>query len=517
MQPSIQNTQILVYSHFFEIINPPHFIQKLLFDYVRPLVIFSRDYSRGGPQGKPTFIPTKVFSSRTEDRKEYRLHVNQLRDFLNYLENSGVSPATIPLRHIPLYTPEPIRTATALKYLPRDYQVAAIEAAVHPAPGQRTSLIGLPTGTGKTFCGLSAIKTIGERTLFILLPNYIDKWSDDIGFNLGADPKSIMVVQGSAHLTGLISLALDGILEADFIIISTVTYRLYLEAYDTNEKDCLDQYGAYPRDLCKLLGIGTVLIDETHQHVHAIFKIMLCLHVPRLISLTATLLTDDAVVKRAHDIMYPKETRYDKLLFKKYIHTVAVNFTFRHFEKRNIKVTQYNNPNYSHVVFEKSLLKNKGNLLPYLVMIDTFFSQYYLKERATEDRSIIFVSTRDMADTVVKYLQSQHAGLDINRFMQGDSYDVIQKSQVVVSTIGSAGTGHDMANLTRVFMMVNVASPVANAQTLGRLREIHGKDVKFFYFFSTNISKQVANHYKRKEILAERSQSFKELTYSTYL
>ena len=122
-----------------------------------------------------------------------------------------------------------------------------------------------------------------------------------------------------------------------------------------------------------------------------------------------------------------------------------------------------------------------------------------------------------MADAVVKFLNKPHPDLDINRFMQGDSYDVIQKSQIVVSTIGSAGTGHDMANLTRVFMMVNVASPVANAQTLGRLREIPNKEVKFIYFFSTNIQKQLVNHQKRKEILFERSATFKELTYSPYL
>ena len=517
MRPSLQQTQIFVYSHFFEIINPSYLIQKLIYEYVKPLVIFDRDYTQNGPQGKPVFVPTKVFSSRTEDRKEYRLHVNQLSDFLNYLEQNRVSPAAIPLTRVPMYTPAPMTGAMTLKYPPRDYQIPAIEAAVHPVAGQHTSLIGLPTGTGKTFCGLSAVKQIGTRTLLILLPNYIDKWTDDIGFNLGADPKTIMVVQGAAHLTGLISLALDNTLEADFIIVSTVTYRMYIEAYDASSKDCLDQYGVYPKDLCKVLGVGTVLIDETHQHVHAIFKIMLTLHVPHLISLTATLLTDHHVVKRAHDIMYPKETRYDKLLFKKYIHTVAVNFTFRHFDQRRIKVTQFNNPNYSHVVFEKSLLKDKENLIPYLTMLDFFFTNLYLKEKAQEDRAIIFVSTRDMADAVVKFLNKLHPDLDINRFMQGDSYDVIQKSQIVVSTIGSAGTGHDMANLTRVFMMVNVASPVANAQTLGRLREIPNKEVKFIYFFSTNIQKQLVNHQKRKEILFERSATFKELTYSPYL
>jgi superfamily II DNA or RNA helicase len=163
------------------------------------------------------------------------------------------------------------------------------------------------------------------------------------------------------------------------------------------------------------------------------------------------------------------------------------------------------------------LLKNKENLIPYLTMMDFFFTRLYLKEKAQEDRAIIYVSTRDMANEVIKFLKKLHPELVINRFMQGDSYDVIQKSQVVVSTIGSAGTGHDMANLTRVFMLVNVASPVANAQTLGRLREIHGKEVKFIYFFSVNIPKQVANHYKRKEMLAERSATFKEITYSPYL
>lgn len=511
---TLGNMRIERYSHFIRILQPPYYLQQLIHEFIRPLILFERIKPVGE---KERFAPTKVFSGRTADRSEYRLLRTQFDDLMRFLADRGLAVSEIPITDIPLYMPARIKGKVSIKYAPKENQIAPIERIIHPVGDTRTVLVGLPTGTGKTFCGLYSGVKIGHRMLFFLLPIYVDKWIKDIQFNLGADPKRIMVVQGMTSLTGIISMGLEGTLDVDYIIVSTVTFRMFVESCDEDRNDCLEQYGCLPFDFYKILGIGNVLIDETHQHIHAIFKIMLLMHVPQLTALTATLLTESPVVKRAHDLMYPKETRYDELLMKRYIHVIAIQYQYRNYPSRNIRVSEYGTNVYSHSAYEKSIQRNLRTLHAYEDMLLYFFKEYYAKDAQAKDKALIFVATKRFGAILVDRLKKEFPRLDVRRYMEDDPYENIIEADVCVSTIISAGTAVDIPNLTTVFMTVNVNAPVANAQSIGRLREIPGRDVRFFYFYGSDIEKQVKNHYYRKTFFADRSATFKELAYPYHL
>jgi hypothetical protein len=77
-----------------------------------------------------------------------------------------------------------------------------------------------------------------------------------------------------------------------------------------------------------------------------------------------------------------------------------------------------------------------------------------------------------------------------------------------VTTIISAGTAVDKANLRTVIQTVSVSSTVANIQNLGRLRKLDdGKDVRFAYLYAENIRKQVQYHHRREDLFAPRCAS----------
>jgi superfamily II DNA or RNA helicase len=505
---------ITLYSHFFKITNPTYEIKKLIHAFIKPLVLFERIK----PVGESArFMPTKVFSCRTADEKEYRLHINQLKDFLDFLKNSHVNMSLISIEKEPLYIPEKLHYPVNIQKSPRDYQIPVIEHITHPKSSYPATLVGLPTGTGKTFCGLYSSYLIGTRLAIVILPIYINKWVEDIQTNLGVDPKSILVVRGAHEVAGVIEMAKTGTLTHDYIIISIVTMRLYIESYDEDRQDCLDQYGCAPYDFYKLLKIGQVLIDETHQHLHAIFKIMLCMHVPYLTSLTATLMTEQNVIKKVHEIMYPKSTRYDKLLMEKYIDVFAIDYAYKDFKYRRIRTEDFGSNTYSHSAYEKSIMRDSRNLNNYLDMIGYFITNSYIKNRGPQDKAIIYVATKKFGALMVDYLNEKYPYLEIRRYMEEDPLSNISEADIIVSTLISAGTAIDIPNLTHVFNTVNVSSAVANAQSLGRLRKIEGKDLSFYYFYCTDIPKQIANHNVRRTVFADRVKTLKELQYPRLL
>ena len=69
-----------------------------------------------------------------------------------------------------------------------------------------------------------------------------------------------------------------------------------------------------------------------------------------------------------------------------------------------------------------------------------------------------------------------------------DPYENIIEPDIRVTTIISGGTAIDIPNL-RTLILNNIKSPVANLQTMGRLRDLQNRDVKFYYLYSEQIAK----------------------------
>jgi hypothetical protein len=108
--------------------------------------------------------------------------------------------------------------------------------------------------------------------------------------------------------------------------------------------------------------------------------------------------------------------------------------------------------------------------------------------------------------------------LKVSTYLSGDPRSNID-SDIIISTLGSAGTALDIPNLRRVLMTTSVDSPVANKQALGRLRDLSskGKDVKFAYIYCEQLSKQKQYHHAKQKLFAESVVYHKDLYYSLKL
>ena len=125
---------------------------------------------------------------------------------------------------------------------------------------------------------------------------------------------------------------------------------------------------------------------------------------------------------------------------------------------------------------------------------------------------MIFVSTVQLATLLTEELQKSYSSeYMVARYCEDDPYENLLESDIIVSTNLSAGTGVDIPNLRVAIQTVSISSQVMNLQSLGRLRKLPGKDVRFCYIYSGNIAKQVEYHKRRIELFKERA-----LTHSTF-
>ncbi len=506
--------KIVLYSHFFKIKDIQPYFRNNITEFIRPLIQFEMDRAVGD---RRIFRPVRTFAIVTKDGKECRLHINQLQEFLDFLKRKGIPVYDAQITKAPKFGSALLSHKYKFTKSPRPKQEEALAHTFKCLDTGVTSLLGMPTGTGKTFTGLYAASKINKRTVIFLLPTYIPKWVDDIQENMHVSPKAIITVQGSPQLRGIIEMGYNNEITQDFILVSISTVQNFINEYVADPDGCVETYGCNIEDFCNVLKAGNVMIDETHQHIHAVFRIMLMLHCHSLISLSATLIAGDPLIQKVHDIMYPKACRFDSMLMNKYIKVIAVDYSFRDFAQRKIQTAEFRQTTYSHLAYERSIIKRHNNLQPYMAMIAEILKIGYIDRRVKGDKAVIFVAKIDMCILVRDYLRKLHPNLDIRKYNAEDNYENILSADISVTTIQSAGTAVDIPNLITAIMTVVVTAPIPNLQSLGRLRQIDGKEMRYYYLYCTNIKKHVMNHYVRKELFYPKAESIKELRYEKLL
>lgn len=367
--------------------------------------------------------------------------------------------------------------------------------------------------THNTFVSLSVVDVLKNRVVIAVLAKYLDKWCNDVRDGMIILPKEIMLVQGSEQLQGLIELAKNGELTSKVIIISLTTLRNFYKTYEENPLSSdVEEYGCMPEDLFPILRAGTVIIDEAHEHIYAVFKLMLYMHVHKVIALTATLISEDPFIDKIHHLMFPREIRFNKVKMDKYIRVYAVAYQFNDMAKARIRTTEVGSNTYSHTAFEKSILRNIKVKENYLKLINSLVRMGFIDNYRPGDKLAVYAGSIDMCTLITNYLKDLYPQFDVRRYVEDDPFENAMEADIRVTTILSGGTALDIPNLRVVIQTINIQSPVANLQVLGRLRDLKDPShpVKFYYVYCDQIKKHVEYHRARKELFQERVASIKE-------
>lgn len=503
---------ITKYSHFFTVTNIDPSLHKHLMDFCLNFVI--RTLVRVNPKRPPVLKITTIFASRLKNTSEYRLHIGQLNLLLDFLKCRYIYTELIEIIEKPLYPLLTINNKLKDGWVLREEQQEAEQFVLQSSPDDNNSrLLYMPTGTGKTVTGLSAVSKYKNRVLIFILAKYVDKWISDVKKIIDIDDKEILTIQGSGNLKSSIFLAKDNQFNYNYVIITLDTMANFIKNYENNYYESLDIYGIDPSELCELFNIGVVLIDEAHQHLFKVFKTLSFIHVPKVIALSGTFLSEDPMIDRIQHIMFPKEIRFNKIQMKRYIKTISVSYQIKDKENAKIRTSEFRSSTYSHTAFEKSLIKNYTKLKTYFTMIRDLINSIYIKDYIKGDKILIFCSTKNLCRKLKDYLINIFTGYDVRTYIEEDAYESILEADISVSTLGSAGTNLDIPNLRVIINTVNVDSITTNLQALGRLRELKDRDVKYCYIYCSNIPKHVKYHYKRKELFKSKVASISDMHY----
>lgn len=433
-----------------------------------------------------------VYAAATSDHKEFRLLKSDLKPFLQFLEFDGIDPATIEVKDVSVDTWASSNIPLKEGFTPRNAEQAeAVAFGLKVEEPTRT--LEAATGFGKTFCGIYMAAQLGRRTAFIMEPGHIKTWLADLDDFTGFDPEKVVVIQGGEGIETAINLAKDDAFLYDYVFVSATTMRNYIKDYEN--KDEYFPYGCPPQDFLKLLGIGFLVRDEAHESIHALCKQTMYSNVPNILYLSATLVSDNPFINRIYEKIYPAKDRWQS---KPNQHIAVRSLFYGSKFSANLKT---NGPRgYSHVLYEKSILKSARLKKGYWDIISDVLDTFYLASFKEGKKALVVSATINMCNFLAKEAAKRYPDRTIGIYAGGAKKAELYERDIVFSTPKGAGTGVNIPNLALGVNTVAISSTQLSRQIMGRTRPIklYPEDDPFYVMVWNQNVKQHLQYEKRR-------------------
>lgn len=362
---------------------------------------------------------------------------------------------------------------------PREYQELYIRKLIEPTLS-RFLLVDLKPGAGKTFIAVNVALRLKKRIALIILPKYIDKWIDDFKKYCGISKKKIRIIQGLDSIRNVIE---GERVTEDVVICSVRTCTLYIEQQNKDQD-------TKPITLFfNKANIGTAILDEVHQETFAVARILMYSNIYKVIGLSATFMPNHDEESRLYGTLFKDNERLSNLVtFEKYINIYGIKYLARELNTNYIKNRVFGNYGYSHVKMEQIIGRTDKFLIPYFEMIYNKLEIFFINEYKNKDKCLIYFSLVDFCtrfqDWLRNKLREEKIKLKVGRYIAVDPWENLLNNNIVITTLGSAGTAVDIPNLTTVINTVVIKSKKLNIQNVGRLRQIPDREVNYIYFYT---------------------------------
>lgn len=417
-----------------------------------------------------------------------------LQLFLDFLTEYGVSGE---IDVVPPCLGSPVDIQIRPEFPDKDvFQTQAIASVTTDDP---LSGIAAPPGGGKTYAAIKALSILGRRSL-ITVAGLTEQWVRAIRkfTTLGED--DVYLIQGADSLRRLHD-QIDKTLFPKIIVASIPTLRPY--AQDPEVEALYSDFDS----LMHHLNVGVRVIDEAHLNFHANYICDLRLNPAKTIVLTATFDNARPDVKKIFDTHYPPEIRFGEGKFDRYADVYAYEYGTG---RNDTPHHRFKTPQgYSHVKFEMWLLKHPIKMEQAWAKWRYPISANYDNIRAPGERALLLFATRAMCEEVQKRITAEYPHLTNTLYMQEHDDDVLERYDVIISTIKKAGTGRDIGKLRTAIAYISIDSSPTNLQVFGRLRKLpDGTVPEFAFLYHRDIPAQVRHADKRRAVLQGRARKY---------
>ena len=441
-------------------------------------------------------------------------------EFIRHLETRGFETNVIEEKD---YLPKKITLTLTKDYKKsgnpltlRDYQVPTVNSVLDNKNDPMRNY-GLQPGDGKTLCSLVTAKELGVRTVVIVRASLLDQWANEVmGSFDDLTEDDVAVIKGGDSLRELLFQIKNKEVKAKVICISNKTYQLYMTNF-TSKGD--EGYIIPPTHFFSSLRVGLLIIDEFHLDFHLWMTLLNLSDINRVLTLTATLLTEDRFLKGFYMKIVPRNVRYDPMINDPYIKYISMNYSFDDYNFRNIQYKQKFRKTYSHVMLEQSILMNKKVSNGFDKMILKIYDGLHHKRSKEGEKSLLFTSTVEFAEHMTTLFKKTYPDLKVLTYTAGVKMSEIDSHDHIIATPGKASVGLDVAGLVSVFNTVAISAPAPNIQIVGRLRMPKKKESEkvFVQLNCKNIPIHGKYTMKRFPYLKDRTKSMSTLKYQTPL
>jgi len=385
---------------------------------------------------------------------------------------------------------------------PRDYQIPIIEELSKIQP---IETLGLPlaTGRGKTFTICKVLSNLNRRFFIYIKAEYIEKWVKDVELYFNIQPSELLIIQGKESLLNILSRTdFEGV---KIFIIALQTFKVYIR----NHLEGKFAYDVEPKDFLSHISTDIMLVDEGHEAFENIYRTYMMLAPNRAFILTATMYSIDKRIERYMEQLIPEDKRITDGFVNRHANAIGVMYNLVKY-KGFKETTPFG---YSHIMFEKSILKKTGLAKGMFIMYKTFIDLYYNKSYEKGDKCVVFFSTTRMCDKFITFIKEAYPDLNSSMYVQGYKFKAVLDNDIIATTIGKMGSAIDVPDLTLVLQTVVISSRTKNEQTIGRLRPIEGRELNYIFFNSVDIDSHKRNFGVRKSVLGRVSDKMTTMRY----
>ena len=443
------------------------------------------------PREKRSFVKYNYYRYERETGILH-LPVNLINQLIDYLKDNGAEYKIIPLDANPSITFDIDLTANFEK---REYQEKAAEFLI--SDGHMKAL-SLQTGDGKTLVAIKVIVALRQRSLIVLPAFLVDQWTKVFS---NITTAKIDVIRGSKSIFNLI----NNDYQSDANIFLASINTIYEYAIRNSQYESAPSFQTFIRKL----GIGIKIVDECHLNFHANTMIDIQSDVKHNIYLSATHMRSAKNSERIFQRIYPEEIRYKNSNRDNYINITEVRFSIGDIPEFFYKTVR----GYSHFKYEKYLLKKIGRL-NYLVekVFEPLVEEYFITIRKPNQKLLILVALTEFGNLISEWLKTRYPDLKVSTYFNETPNEILETSDIIVSTIGSCGTGKDIKGLRTVILTTSFSAETLTLQTVGRLRKMEDTP-EFVYLVNTAIGQQIRHAKIRSEIYSGIAKKFRSVVF----
>lgn len=502
-----------LYSHHFTVSSVKPAMHAALSDFILKQVSYTLK-----KQGRKWFrVIDKVYATRSNAGDCYRFHINHLADFKEQMRYKGITEDLFKITKHRAVEGEEVDLIVKEQWKVRPIQVPIVDYILEPG---NIKVISLQMGQGKTFCALYSAAQESTRLMIQVLARFTDKWYEDVKKTYAITDDRILRVRGLKALMKFMRKYEDQPhrCQYDVFIISTNTWIDYIKDYEKNHDTKRPKWYIPPQLFVKEFNIGQSIVDEVHMHFHWNFKVALYTNITKVIYLSATLDDlDDEMSIKMYNVLLPKHLRRDGGVKKIYTNVISYQYDIRNIDKVKYKGDK---GQYSHVIFENSVRRNKKLYEQYLDMITEVMDTYFIEQRTSKQKALIFFGLTEMCADFRDMQKIRHPTLAVSKYTSEDDVETLIDSDYISSTLGSSGTAIDIPDLFVCAMTVALSKSQTNLQAFGRLRDLGDtSEIAPIFIFFTCVSNDKHKEYEKKKVnlLTSRAKSVSHIMHDRTL